>query len=229
MFGSPPISVLWFHDGNEISSGRKYQTTLTDNTCALTVNMLEDADAGDYTCIATNVAGSDECSAPLTVRGQFKTQSYTATPHKGPIKKSTNLKNVPNLCFLSLEPPSFVQKPDPMDVLTGSNVTFTSIVKGTPPFTVSWFKGSSELVPGARCNVSLQDSVAELELFDVDTSQSGDYTCIVSNEAGRASCTTQLFVKGWFAILFIQLSLTEPSDVLCLGVCVEGVYVCVCV
>lgn len=95
-----------------------------------------------------------------------------------------------------------------MDVLTGSNVTFTSIVKGTPPFAVSWFKGSSELVPGARCNVSLQDSVAELELFDVDTSQSGEYTCIVSNEAGRASCTTHLFVKGWFAILFIQLNLT---------------------
>lgn len=98
--------------------------------------------------------------------------------------------------LLCLEPPSFVQKPDPMDVLTGTNVTFTSIVKGTPPFSVSWFKGSSELVPGDRCNVSLEDSVAELELFDVDTSQSGEYTCIVSNEAGKASCTTHLYIKG---------------------------------
>lgn len=88
-----------------------------------------------------------------------------------------------------------------MDVLTGGNVTFTSIVKGTPPFSVSWFKGSSELVPGARCSVSLQDSVAELELFDVDTSQSGEYTCIVSNEAGKTSCTAHLLVKGLFALL----------------------------
>lgn len=63
-------------------------------------------------------------------------------------------------------------------------------------------------MPGARCNVSLQDSVAELELFDVDTSQSGEYTCIVSNEAGRASCTTHLFVKGVFAVLFKQLNCT---------------------
>lgn len=106
-----------------------------------------------------------------------------------------------------LEPPSFVQKPDPMDVLTGTNVTFTSLVKGTPPFSVSWFKGSSELVPGERCNVSLEDSVAELELFDVDTSQSGEYTCIVSNEAGKASCTTHLYVKGLFDChsAFLQL------------------------
>lgn len=96
------------------------------------------------------------------------------------------------------EPPSFVQKPDAMDVLTGANVTFTSIIKGTPPFSVSWFKGSSELVPGDRCNVSLEESVAELELFDVDTSQSGEYTCIVTNEAGKASCTTHLYVKGLF-------------------------------
>lgn len=72
VYGSPPISVSWFHEGNEISIGRKYQTTLTDNTCALTVNMLEESDAGNYTCIATNVAGSDECSASLTVRGQSK-------------------------------------------------------------------------------------------------------------------------------------------------------------
>lgn len=83
-----------------------------------------------------------------------------------------------------------------MDVLTGANVTFTSIIKGTPPFSVSWFKGSSELVPGDRCSVSLEESVAELELFDVDTSQSGEYTCIVTNEAGKASCTTRLHVKG---------------------------------
>lgn len=81
VYGSPPISVSWFHEGNEISSGRKYQTTLTDNTCALTVNMLEESDAGDYTCVATNVAGSDECRAPLTVRGQFKQQENGTAFH----------------------------------------------------------------------------------------------------------------------------------------------------
>ncbi|XP_026502418.1 titin-like, partial [Terrapene carolina triunguis] len=116
---------------------------------------------GTYSCTATNIAGSDECSSYLTVR----------------------------------EPPSFVKKPDPLQVLSGENITFTSILQGTPPLDVKWFRGSVELVPGHRCNISLENSVAELELFDVQPLQSGDYTCLVTNEAGRVSCTTQLFVK----------------------------------
>ncbi|KAH0621546.1 hypothetical protein JD844_022941 [Phrynosoma platyrhinos] len=161
VIGSPPISVSWFHDGYEITSGDKYQAALTDNTCSLTVNSLEESDAGNYSCTATNVAGSDECDAYFIVR----------------------------------EPPSFVKKPEPLQVLSGANITFTSIIKGTLPFDVKWFRGSVELVPGHRCNISLEESVAELELFDVHPVQSGDYTCIVTNEAGKISCTTHLFVK----------------------------------
>lgn len=100
------------------------------------------------------------------------------------------------LFCVHLEPPSFVKKPEPLQVLSGANVTFTSIIKGTLPLEVKWFRGSVELVPGHRCNISLEESVAELELFDVHPVQSGDYTCIVSNEAGKISCTTHLFIRG---------------------------------
>lgn len=68
--GSPPISVTWFYGGNEIFSGDKYETTFSDDVCALKVNALDSSDTGPYTCAATNAAGSDECSAFLTVQGQ---------------------------------------------------------------------------------------------------------------------------------------------------------------
>lgn len=89
-----------------------------------------------------------------------------------------------------------MKEPEPLEVLPGKNVTFTSVIRGTPPFKVGWFRGARELVKGDRCNIYFEDTVAELELFNTDVSQSGEYTCVVSNDAGRASCTTHLFVKG---------------------------------
>lgn len=100
------------------------------------------------------------------------------------------------MLHVCLETPSFVKKPEPLEVLPSKNVTFTSVIRGTPPFKVGWFRGARELVKGDRCNIYFEDTVAELELFNVDISQSGEYTCVVSNNAGQASCTTHLFVKG---------------------------------
>lgn len=118
---------------------------------------------------------------------------------------------------MHLEPPSFVKKPEPLQVLSGANIALTSIIKGTPPFEVKWFRGSVELVPGHRCNISLEESVAELELFDIHPVQSGDYSCFVSNEAGKISCTTHVFVKGllFFSVLqFHILKLEIHSQIL---------------
>lgn len=71
MAGSPPMSINWFHNGMKLVSGEKHNITFTDNLCILEVNSLSNSDTGTYTCKATNVAGSDECSAVLTVQGQY--------------------------------------------------------------------------------------------------------------------------------------------------------------
>lgn len=71
--GSSPISVAWFHGKTKIVSGAKYQTTFSDNVCTLQLNSLDSSDTGSYTCVAANVAGSDECRAVLAVQGQCQT------------------------------------------------------------------------------------------------------------------------------------------------------------
>lgn len=96
----------------------------------------------------------------------------------------------------SLEPASFVSKPDPQEVLPGSTVKFTCVVTGTAPLKVKWFRGNTELVTGRKCRISFSDSISILELLNVEPSQSEDYICRVRNEAGEDSCTTKLFVKG---------------------------------
>uniref|UniRef100_A0A8C4KP82 Ig-like domain-containing protein n=1 Tax=Dromaius novaehollandiae TaxID=8790 RepID=A0A8C4KP82_DRONO len=76
--GTSPISVAWFQDGNEIVSGEKYEISFLDNICALKLNALDATDTGPYTCVAANVAGSDECSAFLT--SIVLESSYVGTP-----------------------------------------------------------------------------------------------------------------------------------------------------
>lgn len=90
-----------------------------------------------------------------------------------------------------------MKEPESVHILPGRSATLSATIRGTPPFKVNWFRGVTELVLSDKCNIYLEDSVTDLELFDVEPSQSGEYTCIVSNEAGKASCTTHLLVKGW--------------------------------
>uniref|UniRef100_A0A8C3MI17 Uncharacterized protein n=1 Tax=Geospiza parvula TaxID=87175 RepID=A0A8C3MI17_GEOPR len=211
--GAQPIHITWSKDGREIRTGGNFNITLT-------VLKVGKGDAGLYTCTASNSVGKDTCAAQLAVQGIAPHPVETlkgsdihlecelqGTPpfqiswykDKREIRSSKKYK-VMSENYIA-KPPSFVKKPEPLDVLSGANITFTSIVKGSPPLEVKWFRGSVELVPGPRCNITLQDSVAELELFDVHPLESGDYTCQVSNEAGKISCTTHLFVKGLSRLL----------------------------
>uniref|UniRef100_A0A8C0VRM8 Ig-like domain-containing protein n=1 Tax=Cyanistes caeruleus TaxID=156563 RepID=A0A8C0VRM8_CYACU len=209
--GSAPMRITWTRDNREIRPGGNYKMTLVENTASLTVLKVGKGDAGLYTCTALF-----HCSKYFSEL-HFIAEPAVIVEKPGPVKVTAGdsctlectfkCTSSLSLLFVCLEPPSFVKKPEPLDVLSGANITFTSIVKGSPPLEVKWFRGSVELVPGPRCNITLQDSVAELELFDVHPLESGDYTCQVSNEAGKISCTTHLFVKGLSRLLLLILLL----------------------
>uniref|UniRef100_A0A8C9MDQ3 Ig-like domain-containing protein n=1 Tax=Serinus canaria TaxID=9135 RepID=A0A8C9MDQ3_SERCA len=68
--GTPELITKWYKDGRELKSDRKYQISFFNNISTLKLNALDVTDTGSYTCVAANVAGSDECSAFLTVQGQ---------------------------------------------------------------------------------------------------------------------------------------------------------------
>lgn len=79
--GSLPITAKWYKDGKEITESAKYRSLCHENTVSLDVNNLELTDSANYTCSVTNVAGSDSCSAVLTVKGLdfFLSSFYTLT------------------------------------------------------------------------------------------------------------------------------------------------------
>lgn len=108
---------------------------------------------------------------------------------------------VPKLiCFVSflksLEPPSFLVKPESQQAVPDSTVEFKAVLKGTPPFKIKWFKEDLELVSGPNCLFGIEGSTGFLNLYSVDISKSGCYSCQVSNDVGSDSCTTTLSVTG---------------------------------
>lgn len=79
---------------------------------------------------------------------------------------------------------------------------FKSTFKGTPPFTVKWFKDDTELITGPSCFIGLEGLSCFLDLYSVGVLQSGVYSCQVSNDAGTERCSANLTVKGWNMLLF---------------------------
>uniref|UniRef100_A0A8B9T1Q2 Ig-like domain-containing protein n=1 Tax=Anas platyrhynchos TaxID=8839 RepID=A0A8B9T1Q2_ANAPL len=206
--GTPPFEVKWLKNNKEMFSSKKYAISTKESIFTLNVTNCDVSDVGEYQCIISNEGGSCSCSTRLSLKGherlaaQLCTQLESLAPGPGPALSYTAPMPPPKQEAAAVavsgcwcKPPSFMKKPEPLNVFSGTNITFTSIIKGSPPLEVKWFRGSVELVPGHKCSITLQDSLAELELFDVHPLQSGDYTCQVSNEAGKISCTTHLFVK----------------------------------
>ncbi|NXR33792.1 TITIN protein, partial [Zosterops hypoxanthus] len=159
--GSLPMTVSWFKQDTEITSGAKYTVHFAEGSASLEIKHLDANDAGVYICRATNSAGSKESSSTLFIK----------------------------------EPPSFTVEPESQDVLPASTVHFKGMFKGTTPLTVKWFKGDTELLTGGSCYIMTEALASYLELYAVKPSDSGKYTCKVSNVAGSVTCSANLFVK----------------------------------
>ncbi|KAK8780164.1 hypothetical protein V5799_018492 [Amblyomma americanum] len=69
--GSQPVEFSWFKDGLPLAANKRVVTKLlADTISTLTITKIRAADIGNYTCHASNAAGTDSFSAELLVTGQ---------------------------------------------------------------------------------------------------------------------------------------------------------------
>ena len=67
--GLPIPTVVWSHDGNVLTNGSNNITIATSDTSStLTVTTVTADDSGSYTCVVSNLLGSDMESSMLLVQ-----------------------------------------------------------------------------------------------------------------------------------------------------------------
>lgn len=71
--GSEPMTVSWMKDNHELKEAENIQITYEDRTAVLHLTGLQSKHGGRYSCQAQNQAGTQTCSAVVTVKGWLRT------------------------------------------------------------------------------------------------------------------------------------------------------------
>ncbi len=137
--GTAPLSYQWSKGGVALSGA---------TAASYTIAAVTTGDAGSYTCVVTNGAGSATSNAAiLTV----------------------------NAATIA---PAITTQPSSVTVTAGATATFTIVASGTGPLSYQWLK-SGVVVSGA--------TAASYTIASAQTSNAGNYTCVVTNSAGSAT------------------------------------------
>ena len=71
-FGTQPLQIRWFKDGETIKYGGRFKMSSDGEHCILKISPVEQEDEGIYKCVITNKAGHRFCEAKLTVEGTIE-------------------------------------------------------------------------------------------------------------------------------------------------------------
>lgn len=71
--GDRPLKIKWYHNGKHISHHSFGISTAAfgTHTSILSISSVEPIHSGDYTCVASNVAGKTQYTATLDVFGIY--------------------------------------------------------------------------------------------------------------------------------------------------------------
>lgn len=82
VWGSEPIRIQWLKAGREIKPSDRCSFSFANGTAVLELKDVTKADAGDYVCKASNVAGSDTSKSKVTIKGtDFLTLLFRVTAY----------------------------------------------------------------------------------------------------------------------------------------------------
>ncbi|XP_057334956.1 titin isoform X6 [Microplitis mediator] len=181
--GEPKPDLRWYFNNEEIVFVHERITMTHDETgnCTLKISSTTAEDKGNYVAKAINLIGEAKAIARLVVKPasneSFKREELIPMEEK----------------FVA---PSFEEVfEDKRVVLPGVSTKFECIVHGKPTPKIQWMFNEKP-VHGKSFLVSVSGDRQVLTIPETSQEHVGFISCVAENTAGKATCTTQLDVKG---------------------------------
>ncbi|XP_068741513.1 hemicentin-1-like isoform X2 [Montipora capricornis] len=166
--GFPKPAIQWYREGTPVKLSM--MLNVDEDTGTLFILSISHRKGGTYTCVATNVLGSDSASSLITV----------LVPEAPKINVSRSA-----VTSLDSREPVSVIVGQRLDVLSGTNVSIECPVSGIPEPEINWKRQDGALLA--------KDSI--LTIDSVSTKSSGEYVCRASNLAGDVMAGSVVTVK----------------------------------
>uniref|UniRef100_A0A0N5AQN4 non-specific serine/threonine protein kinase n=1 Tax=Syphacia muris TaxID=451379 RepID=A0A0N5AQN4_9BILA len=196
VIGDPEPEVKWLFNGEQIVDSR-FKTTYVNGHALLLISDSRVEDEGEYSCLASNTAGSDTSKANLHINKKVTAPAASAAEvvtDEAPVtaapaeSKTEEEKKVP-------EPLVITRHLEPICVAANGNAAF-SVSVSTTPEQVKWMKNGRELKTEKNITISQNNDTYRLELSQVSVEDHGVYQFEVSGATNSAISVASLLVLG---------------------------------
>lgn len=202
--GDFPLDISWEFNSKVLKNGNGIVVNQNSKRISmLSIDAVQAAHRGNYTCIAKNKAGNAMHTAQLNVNGRSFKVIMIITFIMSYIFRLTLLipcifSFVIFLLFGLVSPQimPFDFGSDPANALDMVLVT-CAVSKGDLPLKIKWLKDDSEILSGqSGIVITTTKRTSQLSIESLSHDNQGMYTCVVKNRAGKANHTTKLVVNG---------------------------------
>uniref|UniRef100_A0A182QBV3 Down syndrome cell adhesion molecule n=1 Tax=Anopheles farauti TaxID=69004 RepID=A0A182QBV3_9DIPT len=229
--GDVPIDIGWSFNGRRLAANDAIMITNGGpRVSILSIDAVDSRHAGNYTCHASNRAGSTKHTAELQVMalpiilpfefgdepfdtGSTASVSCIVTKGDTPIDISW-LYNGRRIATNDVKPliMPFEFGEEPFDMLTTSTVS-CAVVKGDVPIEINWMFNGENL--GFGDGITITKSGPKMSILYIDSVQprhAGRYTCVARNKAGFVEHSSELKVIVPPILLPFEFG-EDPSDI----------------